>query len=102
MARHYILNFRDFPMPKLRDDAYYGDYMQQARSELERARYAFDDKTGIEYESGRWVSRYSNPSDYNAADYATREDIFEWVFSGAIKSRAARLANLAKDHRHAA
>jgi hypothetical protein len=82
-------------MPALRLDAYYGTYMEQARAELETSRYAFDDKTGTEYESGSWVGRYSNPSDYVAADYATRDAIFS-VFSTAIKSRAARLANLAR------
>lgn len=91
--RHCIKDYRDFPMPTLRLDAYYGAYMTQARLELETARYSFDDRTGTEYESGSWVSRYSNPSDYCAADYATRDAIFS-VFARAIKSRAARLANL--------
>jgi hypothetical protein len=81
-------------MPALRLDAYYGAYMMQARNELETARYAFDAKTGTEFESGAWVSRYSNPPDYCPAEYATREAIFS-VFATAIKSRAARLANLA-------
>lgn len=93
--RHYIARYRDFPMPALRLDAYYSDYMQQARQELEANRYAFDDKTGTEYESGSWVGRYSNPADYNPADYATRDAVFS-VFATAIKSRAARLANLAR------
>ncbi len=92
--RYYIGEFREFPMPALRMDAYYGAFMVQARTELETARYAFDNKTGTEYESGSWVGRYSNPSDYCAADYATREAIFS-VFETAIKSRAARLANIA-------
>jgi hypothetical protein len=81
-------------MPALRLDAYFGAYMAQARKELETARYAFDAKTGTEYESGSWVGRYSNPADYNPADYTTRDAIFS-VFATAIKSRAARLANLA-------
>ncbi len=93
--RFYIGDFREFPMPALRLDAYYGAYMLQARLDLETARYAFDDKTGTEYESGSWVSRYSNPSEYDPAGYATREAIFDCVFARAIKSRAARLANLA-------
>lgn len=92
--RHHIAAFTDFPMPALRLDAYYSAYMLQARQELESTRYAFDDKTGTEYESGSWVGRYSNPSDYDAAQYQTREAIFS-VFATAIKSRAARLANLA-------
>ena len=91
--RHYIADYRDFPMPALRLDAYYGHKMDPARQELEKARYAFDDKTGTEYESGAWVGRYSNPSDYDATQYATREAVFS-VFATAIKSRAARLANL--------
>ena len=91
--RHYIANYRDFPMPTLRLDAYYGHKMDLARQELEAHRYAFDDHTGTEYESGAWCGRYSNPSDYNPANYATREAIFS-VFATAIKSRAARLANL--------
>lgn len=94
--RHCIKDYRDFPMPALRLDAYYGAFMVQAREELETARYAFDDRTGTEYESGSWVSRYSNPSDYVPADYAARETIFDCVFATAIKSRAARLANLAR------
>jgi hypothetical protein len=93
--KHCITAFKDFPMPALRDDAYYGDYMEQARRQLEKARYAFDDTTGIEYESGKWVGRYSNPSDYDRSQFTTREDIFT-VFATAIKSRAARLANLAR------
>jgi len=93
--RHFISDYRDFPMPALRLDAYYGDYMERARQELEKARYAFDDKTGTEYESGAWVGRYSNPSDYEPACYATRDAIWQWVFANAIKSRAAQLANLA-------
>lgn len=92
--RHCIAAFKDFPMPPLRLDAYYDAYMLQARQELESHRYAFDDKTGTEYESGAWVGRYSNPSDYDATQYRTREAIFT-VFATAIKSRAARLANLA-------
>ena len=92
--RHYIADFRDFQMPTLRLDAYYGAYMTQARQELETARYAFDTRSGTEYESGSWVSRYSNPTDYSPAEYATRDAIFS-VFATAIKSRAARLANLA-------
>lgn len=91
--RHYIAAFNDFPMPALRLDAYYGHKMDLARAELENNRYAFDDRTGTEYESGSWVGRYVNPADYNAADYATREAIFS-IFATAIKSRAARLANL--------
>jgi hypothetical protein len=92
-VKHFISDYRDFPMPALRLDAYYGHKMEQARSELERNRYAFDDKTGTEYETGSWVGRYSNPSDYNPAEYATREAVWT-VFATAIKSRAARLANL--------
>lgn len=94
--RHYISTFQEFPMPQLRDDAYYGAYMLQARQELERERYAFDDKDGREFEHGREVLRYSNPADYNPADYRTRQDIFDCVFARAIKSRAARLANRAR------
>lgn len=93
--RHYIERFQDFPMPALRDDAYYGAYMLQARAELEAHRYMFDDKDGREFEQGREVSRYSNPADYNPADYPTRAAIFDDVFARAIKSRAARLYNLA-------
>ena len=96
MTRHYISAFGEFPMPALRGDAYYGDYMLQARKELAAARYAFDDKDGREFEHGQEVSRYSNPADYNQADYRTRADIFDCVFARAIKSRAARLANLAR------
>jgi hypothetical protein len=50
--RHYIADYRDFPMPTLRLDAYYGHKMEQARHELEAHRYAFEDRTGTEYESG--------------------------------------------------
>lgn len=94
-TRHYILHYRDMPMPTLRDDAYYGAYMHEARAELEAHQYAFDQKDGREFEQGREVSRFSNPADYNPADYASHLDIWEWVFSRAIKSRAARLYNLA-------
>jgi|WetSurMetagenome_2_1015567.scaffolds.fasta_scaffold1377901_1 hypothetical protein len=91
--RHYIHRFADFHTPAPRADAYYGAFMSQARAALEAARYSFDDLTGREYESGREVSRYSNPADYNPADYGTREAIFRDVFARAIRSRAARLAN---------
>ena len=94
-TRYYIIDYRDMPMPTLRDDAYYGNYMRAARKELEQHCYAFDVKDGREFEQGREVSRFSNPSDYNPADYASHLDIWEWVFSRAIKARAARLYNLA-------
>ena len=97
--RHYLSSFHDFPMPKPRADAYYTEYLEQARKELERNRYAFCDKTGTEYESGSWCGRYSSPSDYDASFYATRENIFEDVFTRAIFSRAARLCNLANEAR---
>jgi hypothetical protein len=82
-------------MPKPRDDAYYGDYMQAARTELENNQYAFDTKDGREFECGREVSRFSNPSDYNPAEYASHLDIWEWIFVWAIRARAARLFNIA-------
>ena len=93
--RHYLSSFQDFPMPQPRADAYYTDYLTQARSELEKSRYGFCDKTGTEYESGAWCGRYSSPSDYDASHYATRAQIFDCVFARAIFSRAARLYNLA-------
>ena len=95
MTRHYLSAYRDFPMPRLRDDAEYGAYLVQARAELESNRYAFDTKDGREFESGREVSRYSRASDYNPAGYATRESIYDCIFARAIKSRAARLFNRA-------
>ncbi len=92
--RHHIASFHEYPMPSLRHDAYYGDYMQEAREELEHLGYAFDDKTGVEYERGCWVARYSDPSDYDPTEYATRDAVWS-IFATAIKSRAARLFNLA-------
>jgi hypothetical protein len=94
-SRHYIYHYRDMPMPKLRDDAYYGAYMHAARKELEANQYAFDLKDGREFECGREVSRYSNPADYNPADFASHMDIWEWIFARAIKARAAQLHNIA-------
>ena len=95
MTRHYLATYQDFPMPRLRDEAYYGAFMRAARAELESARYSFDAKDGREFESGREVSRYSRQSDYNPAEYSTREQIFDCVFARAIKSRAAHLFNRA-------
>lgn len=94
VTRHYISHYRDMPMPALRDDAYYGHKMQEARKELEAHCYAFDTKTGREYEQSAEVSRFSNQSDYDPSAYASHLDIWEWIFAPAIKSRAARLANL--------
>ena len=94
-TKHYIHHYRDMAMPALRDDAYYGAYMQAARKELENNQYAFDTKDGREFERGEEVSRFSNPSDYDPTEYASHLDIWEWVFSRAIKARAARLHNLA-------
>lgn len=94
MSKHYISHYRDMPMPTLRDDAYYGAYMRQARKELEANCYAFDTKDGREFESGREVSRFSNPSDYDPKEYSSHLDIWDWIFARAIKSRAARLYNL--------
>jgi len=51
--RDYIINYRDMSMPALRDDAYYGHKMQEARTELEAHCYAFDTETGREFEQGR-------------------------------------------------
>lgn len=82
-------------MPTLRNDAYYGAHMEQARIQLEQNKYSFDDKDGREFEQGREVSRYVNPSDYDASYYSSRDKIFEDIFSRAIKSRAARLHNIA-------
>ena len=93
-TRHYISYYRDMPMPALRLDAYYGHKMREARAELEAHCYAFDTKDGREFEQGREVSRYCNPADYEPAAYASHLDIWEWIFAPAIKSRAARLANL--------
>lgn len=94
--KHDIATFSDFPMPRPRDDAYYGEFMVAARAELEAAHYSFCDKSGTEYESGAWVSRYSNAGDYDASACPSRAAIFDCVFSRAIKSRAARLANRAR------
>ncbi|HEY5793420.1 MAG TPA: hypothetical protein VIU82_00270 [Bosea sp. (in: a-proteobacteria)] len=91
--RHKIEHFRDFPMPALRADAYYSAELAAARAELERHSYAFCDKSGMEYESGAWVSRYSNPAEYDPSFYSSRQAIFDNVFAWAIKSRAARLHN---------
>lgn len=93
MTRHYIDTFRDFPMPTIRDDAYYGAFMSTAREELERERYAFDDSDGRHFESGREVSRYCNPADYDASLYASRAAKWEHCFAWAIRARAACLAN---------
>ena len=95
MKRQYIADYASFPMPRLRDDAYYGAFMNVARAELESLRYSFDPKTGTEYEDGHLVSRYTNPTEYDPAHYVTRKQIYECVFSRAIRSRAARLHNLA-------
>ena len=95
MKRQYLATYQAFPMPRLRDDAYYGAFMNVARAELEASCYSFDPKDGREFESGREVSRYSRQSDYNPADYSTPEQIFDCVFARAIKSRAARLFNRA-------
>ena len=96
MKRQCLADYASFPMPRLRDDAYYGAFMNAARAELESLRYSFDPKTGTEYEGGRWTSRYSNPTEYNPANYVTPEQIYECVFSRAIRSRAARLHNRAR------
>ena len=95
MKRQYLADYASFPMPRLRHDAYYGAFMNAARAELEASRYAFEPKDGREFEAGREVSRYSNAADYNSIDYATPEQIYECVFSRAIRSRAARLHNRA-------
>ena len=95
MSRHYLADYAAFPMPRLRTDAYYGAFMNMARVELEKARYAFDTRDGREFEAGRCVSQYCNPADYASERYATREQVYNCVFSRAIKARAARLFNRA-------
>ena len=94
-TRHYISHYSDMPMPALRDDAYYGRYMQAARHELESRQYAFDTATGNEYEAGTVVVQFVNKADYDKALYASHLDIWDWIFAPAIKARAARLYNLA-------
>lgn len=67
--------------------------MEAARAELSRDRFYFDDTNGQTGDRHGWLSRFSNPADYNKDEGATRE-YCEYEFASAIRSTAARLANL--------
>ena len=93
MTKHYLSD-SDMPMPAIRDDAYYtARHMEAARAELIRDRFYFDDTNGQTGNKHGWLSRFSNPADYNKEEGSTRE-YREYEFASAIRSTAARLANL--------
>lgn len=93
MTKHYLSD-SDMPMPAIRDGAYWtARHMEAARAELTRDRFYFDDSNGQTGDKHGWLSRFSNPADYNKAEGATRE-YREYEFARAIRSTAARLANL--------
>lgn len=92
MTKHYLADC-DMPMPTIRSDAYYtARHMEAARDELCRDRFYFDDSNGQTGDNSGWLSRLSNPADYDRQDGRTR-DYREFEFARAIRSRAARLAN---------
>lgn len=92
MTRHYLADC-DMPMPPIRSDAYYtARHMEAARAELCHDRFYFDDSNGQTGDKSGWLSRLSNPADYDRQEGRTR-DHREYEFALAIRSRAARLAN---------
>jgi uncharacterized membrane-anchored protein len=91
--RQYLQDYTQWDV-KPRPGAYYHQYLLAARLELEANRYYVDTETGTEYESGKWIIRFSDASDYKFAPYDNPEAIWQ-VFNRAICARAARLYNRA-------
>lgn len=93
MAKHYLAQ-SDMPMPAIPAAAYWtARHMEAARAALIRERFWFDDSNGQTGNKDGWLSRFSNPADYDPEPGAEREWC-EWEFTIAIRSRAARMANL--------
>ena len=92
-TRYNLSDFNDFATPKA-DDRPFAAFMEIARAELVERNYWYCNATGTEYESGRWISRYSNPAEFHPQP--SRAAIWHDVFTRAIRSRAARLANVAR------
>jgi hypothetical protein len=51
---------------------------------------AFDPMTGSVYQGARWISRYSNPSDYDSS-YKIIEEVAADHMSGIVANSASRL-----------
>ncbi len=49
----------------------------------------FDNKTGVTYDSGGWIARYSNPSEFEP--YKTIDDVLQCEFRGHIRNGASRI-----------
>ena len=88
----WLKAYSDMPTPAPMG-RYNDPYLEAARSQLIIEGFRWNVTKGEEWDNSGWLSRFSNPRDYDPAQGGTREYV-EHVFTRAIRARAARMANL--------